>query len=190
MSKNKGWKWNQSVSNNLNFLERNFLEGVQKFHARKLKFQCNCLKAIDEKCVPLKRLVLDQVSVCYKKSLNVKWVSSRTERQAVLLNKKREIIIADDHLLLHALLILAELWALKYLFSRSTVEGRKTFCLFFFLLTFSSCRINSAPLVRGSMNIPKMLKWQKPNLVFADLPPKTDVTDDIIGNRERWCINI
>lgn len=56
--------------------------------------------------------------------------------------------------------------------------------------------MNSASLARGFINICELLKlyFKKGQkscyVVFADLPPKSVVTDDITGNRERLYINI
>lgn len=67
---------------------------------------------------------------------------------------------------------------------------------FFFPACVSVLLINSASLVRGFINIYEVLrlylkKGQKScYVVFADLPPKSDVTDGIIGNREGLYINI
>lgn len=66
----------------------------------------------------------------------------------------------------------------------------------FFHVCISVLSINNASLVRGFIYIYKLLSLFKNmtkillSCFFADLPPKMDVTDDLIGNRERLCINI
>lgn len=82
---------------------------------------------------------------------------------------------------------------LCYLYSRSANLRQENSI---FPACISVLLINSDSLVRGFLNICKLLglylkKGQKScYVVFGDLPPGSDVTDDITGNRERLYINI